>query len=104
MIIDEKKLGELRGLFVLWSRRDASLGPDDFESMLNTIGVLWKVARAAQPLAKAFVKMREDHHSRLVVGQTLESASANWGSLIQEPLEFGPLLEALADLPEANAI
>lgn len=51
-------------------------------------------ARASEPLLKAFDSMKSDHYEKLVHHQTLESASENWDKLLQEPMEFGPLIQA----------
>lgn len=61
-----------------------------------------KLADALRPLVRGFEAMRQDHHSKLVENQTFESACENWDKLIQEPMDFGPVIEALADFEKGK--
>ncbi len=93
-MIDEKKLAQL---WKEWSGDE----PWDLANcvlLMDTVRSLWKVVRAAGPLAEAFIRMRNDHDEKL--GKSYEEACKNWDSIRQEPLEFGPLLDALAALKE----
>lgn len=66
---------------------------DDIEILLATASAaMWVVEAAKQPV-KAFEAMQKDHDEKL--GKSFEEASANWNSLLQEPLEFDPLREAM---------
>lgn len=47
-----------------------------------------------------FESMKMDQHEKLVIGQTLESASENWDNLIQPPLEMEPIKKILAKVRE----
>lgn len=53
------------------------------------------LAKAAEPLVNSFLAMKNDHHAKLVEGQSFETASKNFFDLLQEPLDFGPLIQAL---------
>ena len=55
-----------------------------------------EVVFEAGKVAYKFRALREDCHNKLVKGQTLESASENWGAIGFQDIEFGPLLEALS--------
>ena len=88
--------------------RKDSLPPAAKENRMTEIELLRKVAKTAYDLGNQFKAIQSDHYEKLVYHQTLESASENWNSLKQGPLEFGPMLEALRALhkflhtPEAD--
>lgn len=60
------------------------------------------MADAAKVILDSFQRMRIDHNAKLIEGQTFESACANWDSLVQEPLEFGPLLQTVQAYEKAK--
>lgn len=66
------------------------------EALLARLEAAERVVVDANILAEAFKRMQADHKAKLVDGQTFESAQENFSSLLQEPLEFGPLI---ADIP-----
>jgi hypothetical protein len=66
--------------------------------MKTEIELLRNVAKAAYDLGRQFKAIRDDHYEKLVHHQTLQSASENWDSLKQGPLEFDVLLKALDNL------
>lgn len=88
-MIDEKKLAELRDWYI-------DMSTDEQKEALDTIETLLKIARCAEALADSFERMRKDHDEKL--GKSFEEANENWDKLLQEPLDFGPLLEALKPL------
>ena len=59
-----------------------------------TVGRLRKIEQAAQQLAAEFHAMHEEQREKLIVGQTLESAAENWGTLYKT-MAMQPLLDAL---------
>jgi hypothetical protein len=70
------------------------------EAYARRILKLEKIQKAAKILIRDFTNMQLDHNEKLVHHQTFESASKNWDSLLQKPLDFGPLIESLSALSE----
>ena len=58
---------------------------------------LLEVVAAAQQVGREFIEMQEEQRQKLIIGQTLESASENWNAL-EKSVDFAPLLAALAAL------
>ena len=81
--------------YIIWE--DGSTHMYDFTGILYRLEAAEKVAKVASKLADCVTRMAKDHHDKLIANQTLESASDNWDTLLQEPLEFGPLIESLTE-------
>ena len=73
-----------------------TLGYRSWLDVVDELQAANALAKAAKPLIDAVTSMSIDHKSKLVDGQTFESAQENWDKLIQEPLDFKPLMNALA--------
>jgi len=79
-----------------------TLGYRSWLDVVDELQAANALAKAAKPLLAAFERMRLDHRAKLVDGQTFESAQENWASLVQEPLDFGPLIDAVAAYEKAR--
>ncbi len=63
-----------------------------------------KLAEALRTVDQWFERMKSDQHEKLVLNQTLESASENWDKLLQEPLDMKPIKEVLAELEQIDIV
>lgn len=61
-----------------------------------THSAAFALLEALETVATWFEHMKEDHYEKLVLHQTLETASENWDKLLQEPLNMEPILKAIA--------
>lgn len=71
-----------------------------YEKRVKLEALVKELAGALGKVDAWFERMAKDQHEKLVENQTLESASANWDSLLNEPLDMVPIKAALAKVPE----
>lgn len=56
-----------------------------------------KLAEALRGIITWSERLGQDHHEKLVLNQTFESACENWDSLLQDPLDLSGAKAALAE-------